>query len=309
MSRESAAALGGMGIQQLGIRQVYIWLTRYGGLYVGVLVVMLLGSMNFMSNLGHMLTFLLGSLLLVALLHTWRNLMGLRLEGGRAEPVFAGQEALFQLHVANPRRYDRSAIRFLTRAGTEATDDLPAGERRAVGIRFPTERRGELRLGRVTLSTVFPLGLTRAWSYLEADIVCLVYPAPLGSAPLPIREVASHSDEGACGSGVDDYIGSRPYRPGDSLHHLDWKALARERGLVSKQFGGDCAQRVVIDWADFPGVEGETRLSLLCRFVLMAAEQGMRFQLRLPGNLIPEGRGEEQKHRCLAALARHRITP
>jgi uncharacterized protein (DUF58 family) len=297
------------GVRQLGIRQVYIWFTRYGGLFLAVLLVMLLGSMNYMSNLGHMLSFLLAGLTLVSLLHSWRNLMGLRLEGGRAEPVFAGQEALFQLQVANPRRYDRLALRFQTRAGTEATEDIPAGERRLVALRFPTSRRGELSLGRITLSSVFPLGLTRAWSHLDPGLSCLVYPAPIGSGPLPLRPATSHSDEGNCGSGADDYVGSRPYRPGDSPHHLDWKALARERGLVSKQFGGDCAERVVLDWDELRGLDGETRLSLLCRFVLMAAEQGLIFQLRLPGNLLPEGRGEAHKHRCLAALARHRIGP
>jgi uncharacterized protein (DUF58 family) len=297
------------GIRQLGIRQVYIWFTRYGGLFLVLLLLMLLGSMNYMSNLGHLLTFGLTGLTLVSLLHSWRNLMGLRLEGAKAEPVFAGQEALFQLQLANPRRYDRLALRLQTSARTEATEDIPAGERRTVTLRMPTRQRGELPLGRITLSTVFPLGLTRAWSYLEPAVSCLVYPAPAGDGPLPVRPAASHGDEGSCGSGADDYVGSRPYRPGDSPRHLDWKALARERGLVSKQFGGDCAERVVLDWDDLPGIEGEARLRILCRFVLMAAEQGIAFQLRLPGQGLPEGRGEAHKHRCLAALARHRIAP
>jgi len=304
MTKASRTRPKAAGVQQLGIRQVYIWLTRYGGLFLGVLLLMLLGSMNYMSNLGHLLTFLLGGLLLVSLLHSWRNLMGLRLEGGRAEPVFAGQEALFQLYLFNPRRYDRLALRVQTSAGTEATEDIPAGERRTLAIRFPTERRGELALGRITLSTVFPLGLTRAWSYLWPDVTCLVYPAPAGNGPLPIRQLAAHSDEGTCGSGADDFVGPRPYRPGDSPRQLDWKALARERGLMSKQFGGDCAAQVVLDWDDLPGIEGEMRLRILCRFVLMAAEQGLAFQLRLPGAQLPAGRGEAHKHRCLAALAR-----
>jgi uncharacterized protein (DUF58 family) len=293
----------------LGVRQVYIWFTRYGGLFLLCLLLMLLGAINYMNSLGYLLSFLLGGLGLVALLHTWRGLMGLRLEGGKAEPVFAGQEAVFQLQLANPRRYDRLALRLQTRAGTEVTDDLPAGERHNLALRHPTERRGELALGRITLSTVFPLGLFRAWSYLDLGLSCLVYPRPLGNGPLPLRPTGAAGDEGACGSGTDDFIGPRPYRPGDSPQHLDWKALARERGLVSKEFAGACATRVVLDWDDLPGVEPELRLSILCRFVLMAAAQESPFQLRLPGLAIPEGRGEVHRHRCLAALARFQPPP
>ncbi len=291
-------------LRELGVRQVYILPSRYGLLFAGFVLLMLLGAMNYMNNLGYMLAFLLVGLGLVAMLHTWRNLLGLRIEGGRAEPVFAGQEACFRLTVFNPRPQHRCSIRFQTESGTEITQDIPPGERLSVPLRVPAERRGLLRLGRVTPSTVYPLGLFRAWSSVRPDIRCLVYPKPAGSGEPPVAQVFAHNDEGDCGNGSDDYLGPRPYREGDSPRQIDWKAMARERGLISKQFGGSCAEQVVLDWDQLGDRDAETKLSLLCRFVLIAAEQDLAYQMHLPGAEIPLGRGESQRLRCLAALAR-----
>lgn len=295
---------GQRGARELGVRQVYILPSRYGLLFLGFLLLMLLGSMNYMNNLGYMLTFLLTALGVVALLHTWRNLLGLRIEGGRAEPVFAGQEACYRVTVVNPRRHHRYAICFRSEADTEITLDIPPGERKSVPLRIPAEHRGVLKLGRITPSTVYPLGLFRAWSQVTPDIRCLVYPKPARSGEPPMAQAFSDKDEGDCGTGADDYVGPRAYRPGDSARQIDWKALARERGLISKQFGGSCAEQVVLDWDQLGDQDVETKLSLLCRFVLTAAEQGLAYKMSIPGAEIPLGRGESQRLRCLAALAR-----
>lgn len=119
---------------------------------------------------------------------------------------------------------------------------------------------------------------------------------------MPVPAVKS-SDHGDMGTGTDDFVGLRDYRPGDSLRRLDWKAFARERGLVVKQFGGDRAAQVSIDWDQLPVLEPELRLSLLCRQVLDAAEQGLSYGLRLPGVTLAAGHGEIHKHRCLESLA------
>jgi uncharacterized protein (DUF58 family) len=49
----------------------------------------------------------------------------------------------------------------------------------------------------------------------------------------------------------------------------------------------------------------ETRLRLLCRYVLLAAQRGENYGLRLPGIELEPGLGDLHMHRCLAALARY----
>src|SRR5471030_1051409 len=82
-------------------KRVYILPTRPGLAFALALVVMLIGSINYNLSLGYILTFLLASMALVAILHTFRNLVHLRFTPGRVDPVFAGEIAWFELFVEN----------------------------------------------------------------------------------------------------------------------------------------------------------------------------------------------------------------
>jgi uncharacterized protein (DUF58 family) len=173
---------------------------------------------------------------------------------------------------------------------------------------YPTVKRGLLAPDEITLETRYPLGLFRAWTLVRVDAETLVYPRPAKQAPAPAQLASiDHDGQGDQGAGAEDYVGSRDYQPGDPLRRLDWKAYARERGLIVRQFGGDRAARVWLDWAQLPPADDETKLGLLCRQVLDAAEENIVYGLRLPGETIERARGDAHKHRCLAALARFRV--
>ena len=169
----------------LGLRRIYIMPTRGGYAFGGVLLVMLLGSANYNNGLGYAFTFLLGSLALVSLLHSNRNLTGLRLTGGVAHPVFSGDEAGFTLHVDNRGQRDRYDLQLRygfdpkNRADLRAVRlRLAADEQGRIEMPISTNGRGRgwLSLPRVTVASRYPLGLFRAWSDLYLDFRCLVYP-------------------------------------------------------------------------------------------------------------------------------------
>jgi uncharacterized protein (DUF58 family) len=286
-------------------RAIYILPTAAGLVFGAVLLFMLLGSLNYQNNLALLFTFLTASVVLVAMHHTWFNLRGLAVTSRGGPPVFAGDQARFSIDLANPggsRRPDLTARRG-TRAG--ATQDLAAGGAATTELRLPAERRGLLALEGIRLETTYPLGLFRAWSYVETRAGVTVYPRPARRSPSPAPVPAfRQSAAGDRGVGADDFLGLRGYRPGDSPRQLDWKAFSRERGLVVKQFGGDRADQVWLDWERLPAADVETRLSLLCRQVLDAAEADLSYGLRLPGREVGMGHGEVHKHRCLEALAR-----
>ena len=107
-------------------------------------------------------------------------------------------------------------------------------------------------------------------------------------------------------SGTDDFTGFRAYRPGDSIRNIDWKALAREQGLLVKRFEGAGARKLALHWDALPpGLGVEARLSQLCRWVLEAEKLGYQYALELPGARIDHGHGADHQHRCLGQLARH----
>ncbi len=290
------------GCARIRPRTIYILPTRHGVLFSLLLLIMLAGSINYANNLGFLLTFLLAGLGLVAMLHTWYNLLDLELMPGQSDPVFAGDPACFGIRLINRRRRPRPGLS-LKLAGFEIRNtDLDADDYQQISLCIPTHRRGKCALPLLTVSTHYPLGLLRAWCLVQLDHHCLVYPTPARSLPINDQPQYRHSGTGDRGVGADDFAGLRPYRPGDAPAHIHWKGLAREQPLQTKQFGGDRAERRWLDWAQLQG-DSETRLSQLCRGILDACAEQQEYGLRLPGFELAPGRGETHRRRCLEALA------
>ncbi len=302
---------------RLGRKRIYILPTRYGVIFGLVLLVMLLGSANYNSSLGYVLTFLLSSLALVCLLHTYRNLAGITLDGGRVMPVFASQNAEFKLCFDNregPQRYalelSRHRLRSLRQLWSKQTreadwqGELQAGHLQTLSLICACDTRGTHALGRLSLSSSFPLGLFRAWSYLDSGLSVVVYPRPAGNAPLPYETDSRRSGLSGVQEGVDDFVGFRDYYPGDSPKYISWKSYARNHELVIKRFSGVGAEMVVLGWDQlFYLPDTEVRLSQLTQWVLDADAAGLQYSLQLPGVSIPAGNGDLHRRECLTRLA------
>lgn len=295
------------GELKLSGRNVYVLPSRPGMLYALVLLTMLVASINYALSLGYMLTFLLGAVGIVGLLHAFRNLSRLVLRPGRSEPVFAGQPAEFSLQLINPGRLERSAIRLVAPGmARHEVADLGPGSEQLVRIALPTERRGWMTVPRMTIWTTYPLGLWRAWSWWQPAMKTLVYPTPeTPSVPLPEQAIASADGSGTSGS-EDDIAAVRPYQPGDSPRRIAWKAMARTASdtLLTKQFDGGERGELLLDWYQLPPqLDAEAKISRLTRWVLDAEAAGARWAMTLPGQRIELDGGADHRARCLEALA------
>lgn len=288
----------------LSQRRLYILPTRYGLIYALMLLVMLFGSINYANSMGFVLTFLLASLAVVSILHTYRNLARLRVAPGKTDPVFAGQVAHFKLRLDNPSTQARFAIGLGRPEDSTTYCDIEPGLSASLDFFLPATQRGLLHPGRFILFSTFPLGLFRVWSHLHLEMSCLVYPRPANETlPLPLSPSEALPQGALQGEGQDDFSGLRSYRPGDGLRHVAWKAVAQERGMLTKQFSGEAAQEIWLDWDALPGMDTEARLSRITRWVLDADHAGLIYGLRLPGLQHPPAHGQEHMRRCLQALA------
>lgn len=286
-------------------RRVYILPTRQGLFFAVILAVLLVGAINYALSLGYVLTFLLGSMGFVALHHTWRNLAYLRLRPGRSEPVFAGGAARFPLSLESPSGRDRYAIVVRQARGeAHAAIDIPRGQPSEATLIVEAPRRGRLRCGRLEVATTYPVGLFRAWAYVDFGQSVLVYPTPAPSPgnPPAVSRVEGESS-GVALAGEGEFHLLRAYRPGDPPRHVAWRTLARGQPLQTREFQSLAASELWLDYADAPGANAEARLSVLCAWVLQAEGRGQRYGLRLPGAQIAPDRGELHRAACLEALA------
>ncbi len=281
-------------------RRIFILPTRQGLGLALLLVLMLLGDINYNLSLGYVLTFLLSMMAVMSMLHAFRNLAHLEIRAGRTEAVFSGETAHFPLYFNS--KLPRYQLCLRDGKGTVVSFDVPAGQNSEVAFPLTTSRRGWLQTGRLALYTEFPLGLFHAWAYLHFDTRCLVYPKPLAVAPLPPGNAPDGAGKRTI-AGDDDFAGLRGYVAGDALPHIAWKAYAGGRGLQVKQFSTPLGEELWLNIADAPETGLEGKLSRMTRWVLDAETQGLRYGLTLPDGGLPADNGTEHRDECLRRIA------
>lgn len=125
-----------------------------------------------------------------------------------------------------------------TRVGA-LVERLGPAEERAVVALHPPLARGVHRLGVLELETSFPFGLASAHVRFALDAEVLVLPR-LGTFRLRVarpQRRGSAASYGAAGRGDEQEIhGLRPWREGESLRPVHWKASARRGRRVAREF-------------------------------------------------------------------------
>jgi uncharacterized protein (DUF58 family) len=290
-------------------RSLYILPTREGLYYGAMLGVILVAAVNYSSGLAYALAFLLAAIAVVAILHTHRNVSQLRLSAGSSPPVFAGESARFTIIAHNDGDIARRAVD-VSAAGQTCRFDVPEHGTTAIDLTVPTTRRGYLAAPPMTFRTRFPLGLWRAWSRaFTLSSRCMVYPRPAVPQPLPETPGMLTGAELSRNTESEDFAGLREYRQGDPAQRVAWKKVAAGQGWYTKQFVAPAGQVTWLEWNRLPSMGDEGRLSLLCRWVLMAEQQGIAYGMSLPSFSVAPDLGASHRDRCLERLALYEPPP
>jgi uncharacterized protein (DUF58 family) len=288
----------------LSQKNIFIFPSASGFAFLLLLLALLLTAINYENNLVFALTFLLGALFVVAVLHTYANLAGLEISVGHCHAVFVGEEAGFPVTLRDVAARPHDGI-FLNWPGSERCRARvpPTGEDCQV-LFVRTQRRGPLYPGRLLLQSWYPLGLIRAWSWVDLEARCVVYPAPGPPQPMPKKGGGGEEGFAVDEPGVEDFSGFRNYAPGDPLRHVAWKTLAKGQPLQTREYVAFSDRQQWLDWertAAFGSVE--QRLSVLCRWILELDRIQAEYGLSLPAARFAPASGDAQRERCLHALA------
>ena len=286
-------------------RRIYILPTRFGIALALLLVAMLLAGLNYNSNLGLAFGFLMTSLALVAMHHCHRNLQGLEVDVRTEVDAFAGGNARFDFVLHNDAAVDRCDIEIRCGGGPAPSHDVPAGSYRHAGVDVPAPRRGIARQARFELRTRHPFGWFRAWTYVQTPLTAFVAPDPRGARPVPPAAAGTGSAGASELRGDEDFAGLRAYEAGMPLKHMAWKVLARGGDAAVRSYTAAAAQPEWLEWSALAGLDAETRLSQLCRWILDSDNGRHAYGLRIPGAEIAPGQGAAHRCACLRALARY----
>lgn len=287
--------------QTLNSRTIFIVPTGAGIVFGLLLLIMLVTGINYQNSLIYLLTFLLGAIFVAAMHQTHRNLVGLELILVSAGEGFAGEPIPFIMRLAS----EEEAI------SIELTGDFPAPAPQTLRsddtcdltLLAESTRRGPVTLARVRIATRFPFGLLEAWSWMRPQSAGLAWPRPMAPAGYPLTEAGGDDQaESVVGAGFDD-AEIRPWRQGDLSQRVLWKRIVRTGDMVIADWAGEQGRPQWLDYAAFPGVDVELRLSYLSHLVLERDQARQLYGLRLPGETIEPGQGDAHRRQCLRVLA------
>ena len=256
----------------------------------------------------YLLLFMLVSVFLVSIPHTLTNLAGVTLKIESARPTFAGDDVFLPVEIINSSRATRYGIEVVLPDAVktrERVDCIPRQSAARLTLRFPARYRGEHTIEKLDLTSCYPLGFMRASKKVASNQTYLVYPKPAGSSQLPTNQSSRFADSRAdqgIGPG-DDFAGVRDYVPGESQRHIDWKAVARGRPLMTKEFVAETKGAVRLDFLELRLAGMEEKLSQLTLWVIEAERARQPYGLRLPGVEISPALGQMHFHRCMRSLS------
>lgn len=304
------------GSHTLGKRSVFIMPTRQGVYLAFFLFAMLLACINYNLSLGYMLTFFVFSVALGAMHRTHQNLLGTRIEPLPAAAVFAGESVTLPFAVENPSKLVKHALLITRRSDKTAQRSvqcsLPSKAQTAPSLTLALLPRGIHALPTLEISSRYPLGLWRAWSYAIPLGTVTVYPEP--KSPLPQLQALPQQHSSAA-----IHIASTRDAQGDAVSHIENAASATARSIHWPALAkGQLAQRILEN--DSPITQGvmlslagctvagiEAQLSQLCFAIQHCEANGVPFVMQLGGVTYPssEQASSAPTHvqQCLQALA------
>lgn len=289
-------------------KTIYIIPTKQGMAFIIMVVLILMVGINYQNNLSYGLCFLLGSIMFLSIIHTWRNLVNLRVMNMGADPVFAEDMACFKVRLE--AQYTRQSIAIGWSSETKGLQlvDVDVLSGAEVLLTKHAPKRGIFSPGKIHIETQFPLGLFVAWMEMDLLLSAIAYPKPVKDTLPTIAQPGDDEEEGlhSSGRGVEDFQGLRSYQAGDSKKLISWKSFSRGQGLFVKDFSALLGKD---PWLDYDAVSGdiEHRLSVLCYWVLFMTQENRPYGFKLGSFELKPSQGEKQKNSALYALAMYGI--
>ena len=282
-------------------RQVFIFLSKEGGLFGLMMVAIFIAGVNYANNLILGLCFFLGSVLIIVVHHTFNNLSGLLLEAVDASDSEAGTVTNYRIRITPHGRHVPRQIQLEWDGQTRVLDHIDRPT--LVAFQLETPVRGRFLPPRLGVSTVYPLGILRAWTYVRFSEPAWVSPIPIEGVLQGSRVMSGEDDEAAVRvAGQDEFDELRTFVEGESLARVSWGHLARGQGVLTKRFSDAVGREQLLDYDAMSGGH-ELRLSQLAYWVKRLTEEQVAFELKVREQSVPLGMGFAHQAAALRFLA------
>ncbi|MDZ7924759.1 MAG: hypothetical protein U5M23_12000 [Marinagarivorans sp.] len=167
-------------------RTIYVFPSKQGLAFLfTVLLIWILGT-NYQNNLILGLSFFLTSVMLVSVIHAFKNFLGLTFTSEARQQAAVGELAPFDIQISSVYESAHHGLLLSIDNENPVRADIIAGKPTSVRLHAIACHRGWLKLPRIVLKSYFPFGLIRVWAYIELNHRALIFPRPIACDQPPL---------------------------------------------------------------------------------------------------------------------------
>ena len=319
----------------LSNKNIFIFPSAFGFSYLFFVLILFLLATNYQNNIIMLLSYVLASLFVSAMLKSFYNLSGLTIKVSTTKPSYGYSQQLiyFPLIISaasttQTKRidsYQRYALNLsfaaknknqvtITDLSTEHIAELSDHDL-SVNIPFFANKRGYLSPGRLKISSEYCFGLFTTWTHLDFDFKAIAYPHPKQvTGPLSSYFSTETNEElsedillnkQTVNEGNDDFYELKNYKEGEPLSRIAWKQYAKGQGKLTKHYQDNQGQPCWLILANMPSTALEVKLEIMCFLILEYDRAGNDYGIDLGTIKIAPSQGSRHQQQCLIALAQY----
>jgi len=297
--------------QQLTSKNIFIFPSKFGFLYLFFILLLFLLATNYQNNLILFLSYVLASLFVTAMLQCFFNLCDLGVGASGEFSGYVNDTINIPVTFSTEKKHLSLTLFFPGQHKISIKQTGHENNTSEVLLPIVLKSRGISGLERMTIRTEYALGLFQCWSKLAFPVSLTVYPQPKAfkqkalpeSHQTANEELNENSHHSKMQMGMDDYIDLARYLPGESLAKVSWKHVAKGQGWLSRQYGQTESKTVYLSLLEMPSQNIEEKLSMLCFAIIECDQQGDEYGVLLKDKRITPSRGHSHLLICLTALA------
>ncbi|MES2217991.1 MAG: hypothetical protein V4501_06235 [Pseudomonadota bacterium] len=288
--------------QTLDSHNLYILPSKFGWAYGVVVITTLVGAVNSQINTIFLMTFLLAIIGMISALEAHANLKDLSFKFIVIKDSQQGIPVKITLFIqANRKRRFGVEFQIASQPKTRL-EKIPLE-----GIEFivpvETPMRGRFLLPPITISSLFPFGIFRVWSYLYFEEHYYVYPQPINPGFWPSPYHVDDIKQKHVSGDEEFYDLKQVENPWMEPKLIHWRIAAKGQGWFHKTMHSNEVDYWLFKLNDLPSRDIEFKLQNLSYWLQAAETNGMVYGLELKTAETKFARGHEHLEHCLRQLA------
>jgi uncharacterized protein (DUF58 family) len=288
--------------QTLNSHNLYILPSRFGWVYGVVVITTFVGAVNSQINTIFLMTFLLAIIGLITILEAHANLKNLAVKFMVVKDSQQGTPAKIILFIQANTKI-RFGVEFQIAAQTIARLEKIPSEGLEFVVPIETPARGYFPLPPIKISSFFPFGIFRVWSYLYFDEHYYVYPQPVNPDFWPGPYRGQNIKQKHVSGDEELYDLKQVENPWLEPKLIHWKIAAKGQGWYLKTMHSNEADFWLFNLDELPFNDVELKLQHLSYWLQTAEANGLIYGLELKGSRTEFAGGKAHLQHCMRQLA------